>query len=530
MNNSAESTTGNSADSSSTTRQEQQYAEALALARSGRYDDAERGYRTIAATAPGPLMALVQNDLAVLAALQGRHAEARQLWETALVSDPDCAAALQNLHRRDDSRRCDRAGEMPIRSERRSRPRIAILSLLFNWPSTGGGNVHTIELASALTMAGYDVKHLFARYVPWLIGQFDGTCPFPSEALSFDEPSWRLPLIQQRFRDAVEAINPDFVLITDTWNLKPYLAEAVRDFRYILRFDALECLCPLNNLRQLPHSPTDIRSCSRHRLATPHICQSCVAELGLRSSLLHQVERAMSGFTSDAYHALLERALKSAETVLVVNPLIAAHFEPYTQSVRVVTPGVDVARFSQTTPLMSADGGTIKKLLFAGRVVDPTKGFHVLREAAARLWEVRQDFCVVATNKPLGPPQPYLDFRDWTRYEQMPALFEECTLLVAPATAPESFGLTPIEAMAAGRPVVASRIGGLQFSILDEVTGLLFEPGSAADLAAKLSTLLDDPRRCRQMGEAGRARVQQQFTWPAIIARHYDPLFRSALA
>ena len=47
------------------------------------------------------------------------------------------------------------------------------------------------------------------------------------------------------------AFNPDQVIITDSWNIKPLLAEAVREYPYILRLQAMECLCPLNNLRLL---------------------------------------------------------------------------------------------------------------------------------------------------------------------------------------------------------------------------------------------------------------------------------------
>ena len=48
--------------------------------------------------------------------------------------------------------------------------RIAIVSLLFNWPSTGGGIVHTAELAQFLSLDGYDVCHFFAVYEPWSVG------------------------------------------------------------------------------------------------------------------------------------------------------------------------------------------------------------------------------------------------------------------------------------------------------------------------------------------------------------------------
>src|SRR5207248_78271 len=48
--------------------------------------------------------------------------------------------------------------------------KVAILSFLFSWPSTGGGNVHTAALALFLARAGYDVRHLYARFPPWRIG------------------------------------------------------------------------------------------------------------------------------------------------------------------------------------------------------------------------------------------------------------------------------------------------------------------------------------------------------------------------
>ena len=78
--------------------------------------------------------------------------------------------------------------------------------------------------------------------------------PYPSEALEFDDASWNVPAIQDRFRRAVDGFDPDRVIITDSWNMKPLLAEAVRGYPTILRFQALECLCPLNNVRLLPRA------------------------------------------------------------------------------------------------------------------------------------------------------------------------------------------------------------------------------------------------------------------------------------
>jgi len=80
------------------------------------------------------------------------------------------------------------------------------------------------------------------------------------------------------------------------------------------------------------------------------------------------------------------------------------------------------------------------------------------------------------------------------------------------------------EAMAAGIPVIASRIGGVPYTVSDGVTGLLCEPGDPVDLAAKIARLLDDPDLRREMGLAGRRRFEADFTWETVIERYWRPL------
>jgi glycosyltransferase involved in cell wall biosynthesis len=78
--------------------------------------------------------------------------------------------------------------------------------------------------------------------------------------------------------------------------------------------------------------------------------------------------------------------------------------------------------------------------------------------------------------------------------------------------------------MAVGRPVVASRLGGLPFTVTDGATGLLFEPGDPRDLASKINRLLDDPALRMRLGNAGRRRFEEHYSWDVIIAKHYKPL------
>ncbi len=83
----------------------------------------------------------------------------------------------------------------------------------------------------------------------------------------------------------------------------------------------------------------------------------------------------------------------------------------------------------------------------------------------------------------------------------------------------EPFGLTPLEAMACGVPVVGSAVGGITYTIADGETGLLVPPRDPASLAGALYDLLEAPDARRRMGAAARARAERLFTWPVVAAR-----------
>ena len=499
----------------------------------GATSDARSLWQHVEATAQDPATrSLARNGLAVLAALAGDVAAAEQGFRAALEADPYCPAARNNLAllqadwAADDATNGRAFGPRPAPPALAvRRTRVAILSFLFNWPSTGGGNVHTAELALFLFRAGYDVRHFYAQYAPWGIGQVRGT-PYPAHALNFDASAWTLADIQAAFRRAVEDYAPDHVIITDSWNVKPHLAEAVRGYPYVLRFQAMECLCPLNNVRLLPEPDGSARQCPLHQLATPAECGRCLRDRGPSSGSLHRAERELSGVGTPAYHDALLRAFREAEAVLVVNPLTEAMVSPYAGSVRVVTAGMDPARFpvpAAPSPTPDADRDR-KVILFAGLVDEWMKGFHVLHAACVRLRQDRADFELVATADPAGPVDEFTRQVGWQSQDDLPRHISSCDILVIPTLAQEALGRTAVEAMAAGKPVVASRLGGLPATVADGATGLLFEPGDPADLARKLATLLDDPELRRRLGEAGLKRFEEHYAWEMIVERHYKPL------
>jgi glycosyltransferase involved in cell wall biosynthesis len=517
---------------------EGEYHNACGLAQAGDHSRAQSVLVELSRrTLPRRLQALIESDLGALDALAGETEAAQTRFRRALVVDVDCQIARDNLAvlgrglATATGQATGQAGAQStdIPAERlphQRRVRIAILSLLFNWPSTGGGTVHTAETGRFLSRAGYDVKHFYAQYAEWGVGNVTLPLDHPAAALAFDTEGWNAVEIQRRFRDAVKQFAPDYVIVTDSWNFKPLLAEAVGAYPYFLRLAAQECLCPLNNVRLLVDGPDQFSACPRNQLATADLCRQCVATRQRQSGSLHQAERALSGYGTAAYDEKLRRAFANAEGVLAVNPLIAAAVSPFAKAAHVVPSGFDPERFPWPWPQdQNAPTRTKATIFFAGLVNEYMKGFHVLHAACAKLWQKRQDFELVATSDPPGQFDAMTRYIGWQSQDDLPKHLRQADFLVFPTIAEEALGRSAVEAMGVGRPVIASRIGGLPFTVTEGLTGLLFEPGNVNELVAKIELLLDDPAMRERMGTAARQRFEEHFTWNVIIDRHYRNLF-----
>jgi glycosyltransferase involved in cell wall biosynthesis len=113
-------------------------------------------------------------------------------------------------------------------------------------------------------------------------------------------------------------------------------------------------------------------------------------------------------------------------------------------------------------------------------------------------------------------------------HPQIMASFAAASVAVTPSRWQEPLGLVAVEAMAAGTPVVATRVGALPEVVTHEQTGLVVEPGDPVALAAALDRVLGDPELGRRYGAAGRERARQ-YTSSAILPRILDG-YRKALS
>jgi len=253
----------------------------------------------------------------------------------------------------------------------------------------------------------------------------------------------------------------------------------------------------------------------------------------------------------------MRRSLLEAEAVLALNPLTAGMLEPFARRVCIVPWGIDAGRFPWTAeadgrPTVAAEGGVGRSapneegrpaanaggeegpapcVLFMAAVAGEfIKGFHVAHEACRLLRQTRSDFELVVTFDPPGQIDELTRSVGWQSQADLPRHYHTADICLVPTIAQDGLSITSVEAMAAGFPVIASRIGGVPYTVSDGVTGLLCEPGDPVDLAAKIARLLDDPALRRQLGLAGRRRFEADFTWETVIERYWRPLLRARRA
>jgi len=207
--------------------------------------------------------------------------------------------------------------------------------------------------------------------------------------------------------------------------------------------------------------------------------------------------------------------------------------------ISVVPNGVDLSRFElpiDTASWRKENGFEAGEriVLAVGRLAQE-KGFDVLIEAFAILQARMPDARLVIVGD--GPEASRLKAQaelssDRIRFlghlSDTARLFAAADLVAVPSRQ-EGQGIVPLEAMAAGRAVVASRVGGLVESIVEGTTGLLVPADDARVLAGTMELLLNDPNRRAAMGAAGQRRAEQEYSLQTQLQKIeaiYSDVFR----
>lgn len=154
--------------------------------------------------------------------------------------------------------------------------------------------------------------------------------------------------------------------------------------------------------------------------------------------------------------------------------------------------------------------------LFVGRL-SHEKGVDVLLDAWNKLnkplpLRIVGDGPLVETTREAGKRNGLVDVVGRRDHDAVLELMKDATLLIMPSRSYESFGLSIIEAFATGLPVIASRMGSMASLVEDGITGLLFTPIDAADLASKVEWALDHPEAMVVMGRHARRAYEEHFT------------------
>ena len=185
--------------------------------------------------------------------------------------------------------------------------------------------------------------------------------------------------------------------------------------------------------------------------------------------------------------------------------------------------GVDTEVFTPAKRLAAKP-----RALYAG-YLSGRKGLNHLLRAVPIIADSVPDFELVIAGD--GPERPNLErlvaelaverhvrFLGGLPFRRMPAVYKDARLFVLPALA-EAFGLAPLQAMASGLPIVASRVGGLPTFVDDGASGYLVEPGNSAQIAEAVIDILTHSESAIRMGAHNRDRIVRQFSWQSVVEK-----------
>ena len=239
-------------------------------------------------------------------------------------------------------------------------------------------------------------------------------------------------------------------------------------------------------------------------------------------------------------HPIIKRWQQRLHGNIAVSPAARRYVNnTFPGDYEIIPNGIDFKHFStNVAPMPQYQDGKIN-ILFVGRL-EKRKGLRYLLEAYGKLkWDLPNIRLIV-----VGPGNPDkesyrvmssqnlqdVEFVGRVSYDDLPRYYASADIFCSPATGAESFGIVLLEAMSAGKPVVASDIEGFRGVMTHGEQGLLVPKKDSNALAEALGMLARDPELRRKLGGNGN-RLAEEYRWEVVAGRveaYYNTCLKAA--
>lgn len=230
-------------------------------------------------------------------------------------------------------------------------------------------------------------------------------------------------------------------------------------------------------------------------------------------------------------------AFRRASVIAAVSQGLRQTYPSYASKMTVIPSGVNLGEFPQTSyPKQS------QRCLFIGPLSSayPSKGLDVLLKSMVRvhqkfpmaeLWVAgggnRQEAFEIMAKK-LGIA-PRVRFFGQVDHSKIPSMMREANVIVVPSLKSEGAPTVIVEAMASGRPVIGTNVGGIPDLIQHGQTGAVVAPHDDGQLAKFIIEYLSNPELAARLGSQGRKQAEQHYAW-STVGKRYEEIFESCLA
>lgn len=194
---------------------------------------------------------------------------------------------------------------------------------------------------------------------------------------------------------------------------------------------------------------------------------------------------------------------------------------------------IHIPNYTDTSKYLLSDSIPDGKKILCACYLSPSKGVkHLISAFKKVLLKIPSAILDIAGD---GPEKQYLEklcaslnvqnsviFHGIVPHDKLPEFYGRANIVVLPSVVAENCPLVLLEAMASGKAVIGSRIGGIPEIVAENETGLLYNPYDDIELSEKIIQLLSDPKKTWEMGKSGKKRVEKKFSADKHISQILD--------